>query len=37
LLGLDTKRLLAVLQKGLTSPEHAAFVADLARRKSQSD
>ena len=31
----DNGRLLAVLQQGLASPEHAAFVAKLASRRTQ--
>jgi Uma2 family endonuclease len=34
LLAGDLARVLAVLQQGLGSPEHQAFVADLARRRS---
>jgi hypothetical protein len=30
----DGKRLLAVLRQGLAAPEHAAFVAKLASKKS---
>jgi len=33
LLAKDKQRILAVLQQGLQSPEHAAFVAELNRRK----
>lgn len=33
LLRRDRKRLLAVLRQGLAAPEHAAFAADLARRR----
>jgi hypothetical protein len=33
LLAKDKQRILAVLQQGLQSPEHAAFVAELSRRK----
>jgi Uma2 family endonuclease len=33
LLAEDKQRMLAVLQQGLQSPEHAAFVAELAKRK----
>jgi Uma2 family endonuclease len=32
----DSKRLLAVLRQGLASPEHAAFVAKLAAKKSKA-
>ena len=33
LLAKDKQRMLAVLQQGLQSPEHAAFVAELGKRK----
>ena len=35
LLRLDVARVLAVLQEGAASPEHAGFVEQLARRKRQ--
>ena len=35
LLGLDGARLLAALRAGLASPEHAAFVQELAKRRSE--
>jgi hypothetical protein len=31
----DSAKLLAVLQRGLKSPEHAAFVKKLAKRKKK--
>ena len=34
LLAGDRAKLLAVLQQGLQSPEHAAFVEELARRRA---
>lgn len=36
LLGGDMPRALAVLQEGIASPEHAAFVAELARRAAET-
>jgi hypothetical protein len=35
MLGGDAARVLAVLRKGLRSPENAAFVKKLARRKKK--